>query len=154
MMRTTSFVALCSSFFVLCSSSFVPFVSAQQARTFKARLSPLPSDVATMNAITGAGTVTATLEGNKLTIKGTFERLRTPATLARLHRAYRGTKGPSFADLTVTSGPSGSISGTLALTPEQVNDLGKSLFYVQLHSEKAPDGNLWGWLLPIEEKAK
>jgi hypothetical protein len=23
---------------------------------------------------------------------------------------------------------------------------------VQLHSEKAPEGNLWGWLLPQEAK--
>jgi hypothetical protein len=23
---------------------------------------------------------------------------------------------------------------------------------VQLHSEKAPDGNLWGWILPQENR--
>ena len=125
-----------------------------QTRTFKARLSPLPIDVATMNAITGGGTVTATLDGDKLTITGTFEQLQSPATLARVHRAYRGTKGPPFAELTVTSGTSGTISGTLTLTPEQASDLWKSLFYVQLHSEKAADGNLWGWLLPVAEKKK
>jgi len=34
-----------------------------------------------------------------------------------------------------------------------VTDLEKGRFYVQLHSEKAPDGNLWGWLLP-QEKGK
>jgi hypothetical protein len=25
-------------------------------------------------------------------------------------------------------------------------------FYIQLHSEKAPEGNLWGWLLREETR--
>ena len=33
------------------------------------------------------------------------------------------------------------------LTAEQIESLKKGRFYVQLSSEKAPDGNLWGWLL-------
>ena len=33
-----------------------------------------------------------------------------------------------------------------------VADLEKGRLYVQLHSEKAPDGNLWGWLTPQENK--
>jgi CHRD domain-containing protein len=78
--------------------------------------------------------------------------LKTPATIARLHRGYRGVRGPSFADLKVSGGTSGTITGTVDLTPSQVGELSKSLFYVQLHSEKAPDGNLWGWLLPEAKK--
>ena len=34
----------------------------------------------------------------------------------------------------------------------QLADLEKGRLYVQLHSEKAPDGNLWGWLMPQENK--
>jgi len=33
-----------------------------------------------------------------------------------------------------------------------VTDLASSRLYIQLHSEKAPDGNLWGWLFPQEGK--
>jgi hypothetical protein len=55
-------------------------------------------------------------------------------------------------DLTVTPGTSGKISGSLDLSPSQVEDLARERFYVQLHSEKAPDGNLWGWLLVQETK--
>jgi len=33
------------------------------------------------------------------------------------------------------------------LTPEQVQSLKKGQLYIQIYSEKAPDGNLWGWLL-------
>jgi hypothetical protein len=50
--------------------------------------------------------------------------------------------------LTVSKGTNGTISGSLELTPRQVEALEKSSLYIQLHSEKAPDGNLWGWLLP------
>jgi hypothetical protein len=128
-------------------------LSAQGAK-FKARLSPMPLDLSMQSTIAGNGSVTATLDGTKLTIEGTFKGLRSAATVARIHRAYRGVRGPSFADLTISSGTSGTISGSLDLTSAQVSDLKKGFFYVQVHSEKAPDGNLWGWLLPVEEKSK
>jgi hypothetical protein len=114
----------------------------------------MPLDVSMQSRIAGGGAVIATLEGTTLTISGTFQGLRSPATVARVHRGYRGVKGPSFAELKVTSGTSGTVSGAIELTPAQLSDLRKSLFYVQLHSEKAPEGNLWGWLLPVEEKTK
>jgi hypothetical protein len=47
---------------------------------------------------------------------------------------------------------SGEISGTMQLTADQVTELTAGKLYVQLHSEKAPEGNLWGWLLPQEGK--
>jgi len=42
----------------------------------------------------------------------------------------------------------GTLSGSFDLTPDQIESLKKGKWYVQIHSEKAPDGNLWGWLLP------
>ena len=114
-------------------------------------MSPVPVAAASPN-ITGVGSVTATRSGTKLTIAGTFEGLASPATFAKLHRAPKGIRGPAVFDLTVTSGTSGKISATLDLTPAQVEDLARERFYVQLHSEKAPDGNLWGWLLVQENK--
>ena len=98
--------------------------------------------------ISGSGAVTAALTGNKLTINGTFADLRSAATVARIHVAAKGLRGPSIFDLKVSSGTSGTLSGTFDLTPAQVEDLSKSRLYIQLHSEKAPDGNLWGWLIP------
>ena len=55
-------------------------------------------------------------------------------------------------DLTITPGTSGKIDGSIDLSSAQVEDLARERFYVQLHSEKAPDGNLWGWLLVQETK--
>jgi len=125
--------------------------SAAQAKAqFRARLSPVPIDVAMQNAIAGSGTVTASLAGTKLTISGTFADLKTPATVARIHVGMRGVRGPAILDLMVEKATSGTIQGTFELSPQQVDDLMKNRFYVQLHSAKAPDGNLWGWLLPLE----
>lgn len=126
--------------------------AAQPARTFKARLSPVPIDLSMQSTIAGSGSVTAVLNGTKLTINGTFEGLKSPATAARIHKAQKGVRGPAIMDLTVTSGTSGTISGTMELTPQQIENLQKEWFYVQLHSEKAPDGNLWGWLLRQENR--
>ena len=127
---------------------------AQSVRAFRARLSTVPIDVSMQSTIAGSGSVTATLDGSTLTISGTYQGLRTPATVARVHRGFRGIRGPAFADLKVSGGTSGTISGSIALTKEQIGELGQQLFYVQLHSEKAPDGNLWGWLLPTQAKGK
>ena len=123
-------------------------LSAQGQETFKARLALVPSDLKTRPDITGGGSVTATLSGTKITFNGTFEGLKTAATMAQLHSgSVTGVRGPVVTDLTVTKGTSGSISGSLDATPQQVDALRKGKMYVQLHSEKAPEGNLWGWLL-------
>jgi mono/diheme cytochrome c family protein len=120
----------------------------QQGTRFRARLSFVPIDVAMAPSVTGVGSATAELRGTTLTIEGTFEGLQGPATVARLHQSRRGVRGPARFDLTVTPATSGTVTGTVELTDAQVRDLAQGNLYIQLHSEKAPDGNLWGWLLP------
>ena len=130
-----------------------PPVREQAAKTFKARLSPVPIDVAMQATISGSGSVSAVLSGAKLTVTGTFEGLRSSATIAQMHKSpARGLRGPVVFDLTVTSGTSGTIGGTVDLTPAHVADLENGRLYIQVHSEKAPDGNLRGWLMPAEAK--
>ena|ERR1700674_3297744 len=120
---------------------------AQTDETFKARLSTVPIDVPMMSTVTGSGSLTAVLAGSKLTITGTFQGLRSPATEGHVHRGPKGIRGPAVFDLTVSKATSGTISGSLEMTPSQVEDLRNGRLYVQIHSERAPDGNLWGWLL-------
>ena len=122
-------------------------VSAQSS-TYKARLSLVPVESYKVDTIAGSGSVIAVLTGVSLAINGTFEGLKSPATLAQIHLGPRGVRGPVMFDLTITKAVSGTITGTIALTPVQVEALKQSRFYVQIHSEKAPDGNLWGWILP------
>ena len=124
-----------------------------QAPQYRGRLSLMPLDIAMQSVIAGSGVATATLKGTTLAIAGTFSGLKTPATVARLHRSAKpGMRGAAIGELTVTGDTSGTIAGSLELTKEQVSDLAAGRFYVQLHSQKAPDGNLWGWLFPVEAK--
>jgi len=123
--------------------------NGQSAEVFKARLSPVPINISMMSTVAGSGSLTATLQGKQLTIQGTFEGLRSPATTAQVHRGPKGIPGPAIAglDLAVTKAQKGAISGTLELTADQIADLRGGRLYVQIQSERAPDGNLWGWLL-------
>ena len=139
------FTAILLGIAFLCSFQMA---SGQSGETFKGRLSTLPIDVTMMSTVAGVGSLSAVLTGNKLTITGTFQGLRSPATLAKIHRAPKGIRGPAILDLTVSHDMNGSVSGSVELTPEQIEDLKNSRLYVQIDSERAPDGNLWGWLLP------
>lgn len=124
-----------------------------QSRQYRARLSPVPLDVAMQATVAGSGAVTATLNGNTLSVTGNYTGLKTASTVARVHRSPRtAMRGPAIGDLKVTPGISGSINGTLELTKDQIDELASGRLYIQLHSEKAPEGNLWGWLLVQEGK--
>lgn len=126
---------------------------AAQAPSYRARLSVVPLDIPMQSRVAGSGAVTATVKGSTLTIDGTFTGLKTPATAARVHRSPKpGMRGAPIGDLTATNATTGTITGSIELTREQVDDLAAGRIYVQLHSEKAPDGNLWGWLLAAERK--
>ena len=120
-----------------------------QTSTFKARLSPVPVESNNAAKITGTGTITAVLDGSKLTIDGTFEGMKSAATIAQVHMGQRGVRGPVEFDLQIDKAPNGHINGTITLTNVQIDTLRKGWYYIQIHAEQAPEGNLWGWLLPI-----
>jgi hypothetical protein len=124
-----------------------PAMAAANGETYKTRLSVVPLDVGMQATVAGQGSVTATLAGNKLTINGTAEGLRSPATVAHIHRGAPGIPGPPILDLAITNTTTPTISGTVDLTPQMVQDLKNGQLYVQLSSERAPDGNLRGWLM-------
>lgn len=123
-------------------------LAAQETETYKVRLAPVAMDAAMKSVIAGEGSVTATLAGSKFTIAGTFTGLKSNATVAHIHQGTApGVRGGPLLNLAVTKAQSGEISGTFDLTPEQIENLHKGRWYVQIHSEKAPAGNLWGWLV-------
>jgi hypothetical protein len=122
--------------------------AAQGQEKYKVRLSTVPMDGGMREAVAGAGSASAVLAGTKLTITGTFQGLRSPATAARLHGGpARGVRGAALGDLTVSKATDGTISGSIELTREQVQSLQGGRLYLQISSEKAPEGNLWGWIL-------
>lgn len=99
--------------------------------------------------ITGIGKVTAVRHGTTVVVNGTFEDLRSPATVAEVHLArMAGIRGPAIAKLQVAHATSGAISGSFELSADQLDSFQNGGCYLEILSEKAPDGNLWGWLLP------
>src|SRR5579862_661224 len=103
---------------------FAGMAGAQGGKTYKARLAPVPLDAQLQQVVSGLGSATATLSGNTLTVNGTFDGLKSPATIAQIHKGQRGVRGPVVFDLKVTpSGMGGTISGSLTLTPQQAADL-------------------------------
>jgi hypothetical protein len=122
---------------------------AQRTDKFTTRLAWVPT--AGTDRVSGKGTAAATLSGRVLTVTGSFEGLGGTATVARLHEGIaKGARGKAIGDLTITKAVSGSISGSVTLTQEQIDALHQGRLYIQVHGDKglAPDGaNLWGWLL-------
>ena len=123
-------------------------LDAQSSETFKARLSALPADARTRASLAGSGAASSVLTGTKLVITGSFAGLLSPATSASLHSSVAaGVRGPAIGDLTISKAAGGTITGSFELTPQQLTSLRTGGLYVEIHSEKAPDGVLWGWLL-------
>ena len=123
-------------------------MAVESTERFKTRLSTVAMDASMRITVAGTGAASASLTGNRLTVEGSFEGLRSPATTAKLHLGrITGVRGPAVFDLKVAPATSGTISGAFDLTTDQVDDLRKGKFYIQIDSEKAPEGNLWGWLL-------
>lgn len=155
--RLRGSAAAFASFVVLTALS----VSAQTGEKYTARLGMVPAANAAQQAsVTGRGTATASLSGNKLTINGSFEGLPAAATAARIHLGIaKGARGKAIADLTITKATSGTLSGSVDLTAAQVEALRQGRLYVQVHSERGippeqgkvqpevDNSNLWGWLL-------
>ena len=121
---------------------------AQTGQNYKARLSAVAADARTRPALAGSGSATAMLSGSRLTVNGSFEGLLSPATTAQLHAAIMaGVRGPVIQDLTISKAAGGTISGSAELTADQIEKLHKGGIYLQIQSEKEPDGVLWGWFL-------
>ena len=95
------------------------FVSIAQTTSFRARLSEVPVTPQTYRTITGVGEVFATLDGNTLTVDGTFEGLSSAASAAHVHNAPKAMNGPPIGALNVVSSPAGQVTGSLELTDEQ-----------------------------------
>ncbi len=117
--------------------------------TFHVRLSPGPRLVGTRADRSGGGSVTATLEGNRLTLQGSFSGLLAPPRGAQLRMgSLPGVRGPVIADLTISPDTTGKLSGTIQLTAQQLAALRKGGLYIEIDSDKAPEGDLWGWIMP------
>ena len=101
------------------------------------------------NSIAGNGTARVALRGRELTIDGTFAGFVSPATRAELRVGNAvGVRGPMLRELDASSGTSGTLRGVVSLDDAALAAFEGGRLYIQIASESAPDGNVWGWLLP------
>ena len=124
-------------------------VGAHADERFEVRLAPAPRDASMKQAIAGHGTAEVTVTGNRVAIAGFFGGFPSPATGAALHRGPAiALRGPAIHALEVSGGTSGTLSAELTLGAEELAALNAGQLYIQIATATAPDGNVWGWLLP------
>src|SRR5688572_29580846 len=102
--------------FVCCLTiAFVGMANAQtpSAQPFRARLSPAPGAGAAATQIGREGLVVGRLEGNRLTLGGTYRGLSSATTGAHLHMGVPGVPGAPIQPLQVQGSPDGGVSGTI-----------------------------------------
>ena len=119
-----------------------------QAASYEAELDPTPFDATNRaDVIESIGNVTATLDGNTLTVKGTFSNFTSPATNGSVRIGLaKGVPGDAIGTLSVEHARQGSFSGSIKLNAAQLAALKREALYIRIDSEKAPDGNVQGWL--------
>ena len=118
------------------------------AASYEAELDPTPFDATNRADVIGSiGDLTATLDGNMLTVKGTFSNFTSPATGGSFRIGLaKGVPGDAIGNLTVEHARQGAFSGTIKLSSAQLAALKREALYVRIDSEKSPDGNVQGWL--------
>lgn len=136
---------------IACSIAFLlaGYSATNAADIYATRLTAVAYDGAMRANVQGDGHVTASLEGRTLTLSGDFINLPSAATNVKLYSGPGiGVPGDAIVDLIVSGQSGGTVSGTVLLSPTQLAALKSGHVYIQINSQKAPDGNLWGWLLP------
>jgi hypothetical protein len=141
--------------FILAGLLLAIFPIGAFSQPYEAQLDPAPFDATTRANVIGAiGQVSAMLAGDTLTVSGKFSSLTSAATSAQLRAGLaKGVPGDAIGPLTISHSTNGTISGTIRLTAPQLAALNKQSVYVRIDSEKAPDGNLQGWLEPADANA-
>src|SRR5580692_7668069 len=134
--------------FVVCAATSLLLAGPAWAAGYDAELDPVPFDASNRAiVINSIGDASATLDGGTLTVKGNFSNFTSPATGGSLRIGLaKGVPGDAIGSLTADHATTGHFSGSIKLSSEQVAALKKQAIYVRIDSEKAPDGNVQGWL--------
>lgn len=111
----------------------------------------------------GSGEITAVLTNEELVISGAFTRLTGNLNAAvnggaHIHIGYAGQNGPIVFPLVITADPNdrGGVlepgNNTFTLTPDQIEAISQRQWYINIHSDFAPGGEIRGQLLPAAEQ--
>lgn len=106
------------------------------------------------------GVATATLDGDELSVTGTFSGLDSPlheesGSAAHVHLGDVGVAGPIVFNLiTTTTGTdarTGSFSGKKSLNKDEQTAFKNGGMYVNVHSENHPMGEIRGQFVPVAQ---
>lgn len=144
MTRFSRVLGIAAALLLVCASAWAP----ARAADYEAQMDPAPFDATSRADIIGSiGQVSATLTGNTLTVNGTFKDLTSPAIAASVRIGLlKGVLGDAIGPLTVSRMTQGTVSGLVQLNAAQIEALNREAIYIRIDSEKAPEGNLQGWL--------
>jgi len=133
---------------VISAAALLLLAAPALAAGYEAELDPVPFDASNRaDVIDSIGNVTATLDANTLTVHGTFSNLTSHATGGSFRIGLaKGVPGDAIGSLTATHDRQGELNGSVKLSSAQKAALNKQALYIRIDSEKAPDGNLQGWL--------
>jgi uncharacterized protein (TIGR03118 family) len=108
-----------------------------------------PSEVP-VNAEVGTGIGAFSLEGSNLTYYISFSGLTGPATAGHIHAPFTPlTSGGVMIPFTVPAATSGTISGKVSLTQDQITNLVNGLCYVNIHTAVHSGGEIRGQIVPL-----
>jgi hypothetical protein len=133
---------------LICAATAFLLATPALAAGYVAELDPTPFDATNRaDVIESIGNLTATLDGSILTVRGTFSNFTSAATGGSFRIGLaKGVPGDAISTLTVEHARQGSFSGTIKLNSGQMAALKREALYIRIDSEKAPDGNVQGWL--------
>jgi hypothetical protein len=126
----------------------VVFAGAASAATTKYHAALSPASEVPPTKSTGSGEATASLDTatHELTYDITFKGFTTDVTAAHIHGPADATKNAGVA-LPLGTAPKSPIHGTAKLTPEQEQQLGAGMMYVNVHTKDDPSGAIRGQLV-------
>ena len=106
-----------------------------------------------------SGSAKVTIDGNKLSVEGTYTGLSGNATDAHIHGpSTEDATGPVFCNLSFQANPSGTLGGSPTgaaaanacsakeLTDAQIKDFEDGKMYVNVHTAANPPGEIRGQL--------
>ncbi len=121
--------------------------SAHATTGYSATLSGLQEVPADVSPATGFGAFVLDNTGTQLSYSVSYNGLLGPLTAAHIHNGAVGVNGPVVYGLNFLPNvgtTSGTISGVLAVTPLDVSNLAAGLYYVNIHTQVFPGGEIRG----------
>jgi hypothetical protein len=102
-------------------------------------------------ASSGIGMAALSLEGSNLTYYVTFSGLTGPATAAHIHAAATTTTSAGvMIGFSPPAATSGTFSGKLTMTADQITNMVNGLCYINIHTPANGGGEIRGQIVPLQ----